>query len=163
MTLESREQADVIFAKEKTLYLQQHDGKPVNDLHWEVRQWIVQHPTWYLRAVPPGTESAPWGFSLPLNRQATADEIATEIVNDPRLRQALTFLESPSGQSIEKAITGLWLSPWQATLLAAALTQAWKIVLDQNRPWWQRFDVLVGTLAGIAFIGLMIMASRDSR
>jgi hypothetical protein len=145
------------------VYLQQHDGQQMNDLHWEVKQWIARHPTWYLRAVPPETESAPWGFSLPLNRQATADEIAMEIVNDPRLRQALTFLESPSGQWIEKAITGLWLSPWQATLLAAALTQAWKIVLDQNRPWWQRFDVLVGTLAGIAFIGLMIMVSRDSR
>lgn len=145
------------------MYLQQHDGQQMSDLHWEVRQWIARHATWHLRALPPETESAPWGFSLPLYRRATADEIAMEIVNDPRLRQALAFLESPTGEAIEKAITGLWLSPWQATLLAAALTQAWKIVLDQNRPWWQRLDVLVGTLAGIAFIGLMIMAGRDSR
>jgi hypothetical protein len=51
----------------------------------------------------------------------------------------------------------------QAALLTAALTQAWKVVLDQNRPWWQRLDILCGALAGIAFIGLMVMMSRDSR
>jgi len=67
------------------------------------------------------------------------------------------------GQAVEKAIAGLWLSPAQATLLTAALTQAWKTVLNQNRPWWQRLDVLIGTLAGIVFLGLIIAASRDSR
>jgi hypothetical protein len=145
------------------VYLQQPDDAPVSDLHWAVQQWIAQHPTWDLREVPPNTESTPWGFSRPLNRPAVADEVAIEIVSDPRLRQALTFLESSSGQAIERAIAGLWLSPWQAMLLTAALTQAWKTVLDQNRPWWQRFEVLFGALAGLAVIGLMIVASRGSR
>jgi hypothetical protein len=163
MTLESRQQAELSVPEEKTVYLQQRDGKQVNDPHWEIRQWIARHPTWYLRAVPPDAGSAPWGFSRPLSRQATVAEVATEIVNDPQLGQALAFLESPPGQAIEKAITGLWLAPWQATLLTGALTQAWRIVLDQNRPWWQRFDVLCGALAGVAFIGLMVMMSRDSR
>lgn len=145
------------------MYLQQPDNARTTDLRSAVRQWTSRQPSWYLREATVDTGCAQWGVFLPPSRQATAGEIAIEIVNDPQLRQALAFLESPPGQAVEKAVAGLWLSPWQAALLTAALTEAWKIVLDQNRPWWQRFDVLIGTLASIVFIGLLITVSRDSR
>ncbi len=143
------------------MYLQQPDNGPSTDLRFAVRQWIARHPSWHLRQEA-NAGCAQWGLLLPPTRRATADEIAIEIVNDSQLREVLMFLESPPGQAVEKAVAGLWLSPWQAALLTAALTQAWKIVLDRNRPWWQRFDVLVGVLAGFAFLGLIVIASRDS-
>jgi hypothetical protein len=145
------------------VYLLQNDGQQGNDLRGEVQHWLAHHPEWYLRQMPSQTQYPSWEYWQSLNRWATAQEIATEIVNDPRLRRTLTFLESPPGQAIEKAIAAQWLTPLQATLLTTALNQAWKTVLDQNRPWWQRFEVLVGVAAGIGFIGLLVMANRGSR
>ena len=52
----------------------------------------------------------------------------------------------------------LWLPDWQAQLLTAALTHAWRTVLDQNRPIWQRTEVLVG--ASIGAVALLAWASR---
>lgn len=102
-------------------------------------------------------------FSTPLNRRAEADEISSEIVNDPNLREALTILASPPGEAIEQAIAQVWLPGWQAELLADGLTRAWKIVLDQNRPLWQRVDVLLAAGLFLGLAGIMILANRDTR
>lgn len=51
----------------------------------------------------------------------------------------------------------LYLPDWQAQVLTSALTRAWKIVLDENRPIWQRADVLVGI--GIGLVLLLALTS----
>jgi hypothetical protein len=45
-------------------------------------------------------------------RQASIDEIAGDIVNDPGLCEAFGFLASGKGQVIEDAVIQLWLPAW---------------------------------------------------
>ena len=122
----------------------------------EIRQWLTQNYGWYLRTdTVSDDQSAIYFYTVPsYYRHATADEVATEIVSSPNLRDALAFLASSQGQTIEEAVAQLWLPGWQAALLTDALTLAWQDVLDQNRPTWQRTDILVGAIALIAFFGL---------
>jgi hypothetical protein len=63
---------------------------------------------------------------------------------------------------IEQAVAQLWLPPLEAELLTDGLTQAWRIVLDQNRPVWQRADVLAGTGMFLAIVGMAIWANRHA-
>jgi hypothetical protein len=127
-----------------------------------VRVWMARNPDWHLREVPASEPATPWMLSVPLTRRAAPEEIASEIVNNPELRQALTLLASPPGQEIEQATAELWLSGWQAELLSDGLTQAWKIVLDQNRPVWQRADVLAGAILFLGLVGLFIWSGRTA-
>jgi hypothetical protein len=137
------------------------------DLRSEVARWLAHTPEWYLRLAPADEDdqSADFysTFYAPSYRYAAAEEIAAEIVSNPELREGLGFLASPPGQLIEQTVAQLWLPGPQAQLLTDGLTQAWKIVLNQNRPAWQRADVLVGTVLFLSLIGLVIWASRDSR
>ena len=128
----------------------------------EIGRWLTVTPDWYLRAeTASDDESFGYLYLLPSYRYATADEIAAEIVNSPALREALGFLASSQGRAIEEAVARLWLPGWQAALLTDALTLAWKTVLDQNRPAWQRAD-LVGAMVLVALVvGLMLWGNRD--
>jgi hypothetical protein len=143
------------------MYLHQH-RQPPDDLQRALRSWIASNPFWYLRETRAEHQNQPWAFSMPLNRRAAADEVASAIVNDPALRATLTLLASPPGEAIEQAIAQFWLPGWQAELLADGLTRAWEIVLDQNRPLWQRVDVLLGTVLVLGLVGIMIWAGRDT-
>ena len=128
----------------------------------ELGRWLTQNPNWHLRTET-ASEDEPFVYlyMAPSCRYATADEIAAEIVSSRALRETLGFLASSQGQSIEEAVAGLWLPDWQAALLTDALTLAWKTILDQNRPVWQRAE-LVGALALIGlFFGLIFYISRD--
>jgi hypothetical protein len=136
-----------------------HQHRP-SDLHLELRRWLARNRGWYLRQAQPDSDVAiSW---TPAYRYASSDEVAAAIVDDPALRQALIFLSSPPGQVIEQAIAQLWLHPWQAELLTDGVTRAWKIILDQSRPVWQRADVLAGTGVALAVIGVAIWASRHA-
>ena len=139
---------------------QQPDRPP--DLHREIADWLAHYPQWYLRPAEPAEDDEFYYLWMPSYRIATASEIAEEIVNDPALRAVLGFLISPPGAAIEQSVARTWLTPWQAQLLTDGLTQAWKIVLDQNRPVWQRADVLVGTVLLLTIVGLAIMAGRKA-
>jgi hypothetical protein len=113
---------------------------------------------WHSRTAPPSSPLgpqflAPWACLA--TRQATSDEVAADVINDPAVRQALLALTSPAGEAVEQAVLQHWLPGWQAQLLTLALTKAWGIVLDQGRPAWQRGEVLVGTLAIIAVVCLL--------
>jgi hypothetical protein len=127
-----------------------------------LRVWLRSNSTWHTRQDWPEEDDTQvavfWLMPMPTLRQASADEIAADILNDPALREALGFLASGEGQAIEDAVIQLWLPGWQAQLLTTALTRAWKTVLDQNRPIWQRTEVLVG--ASIGAVALLAWAGR---
>jgi hypothetical protein len=125
-----------------------------------LRTWLQASSNWYLRQDWPEENDTQFAtfWLMPAWRQASADEIAADILNDPALHEALRFLTSREGQVIEEAVMQLWLPGWQAQLLTVALTRAWQTVLDQNRPVWQRTEVLVG--AGIGAVALLAWASR---
>jgi hypothetical protein len=130
-------------------------------LHREMSQWLARNRGWYLRPLEYSDDDQyAVSWMLPAYRHADASEVAEDIVNDPELREALSLLASPPGQVIEQAVAQLWLSPLEAELLTDGLTQAWRIVLDQNRPAWQRADVLAGTGIFLAVIGMAIWANR---
>ena len=124
-----------------------------------LRIWLRANTSWYLRQYQAQADDVHYAscWMLPPLRQASADEIAADIINDPALRDALGFLSSRDGQRIEDAVLQLWLPDWQAQVLTAALTRAWQIVLDQNRPIWQRADVLLG--AGVGVVLLLALTS----
>jgi hypothetical protein len=127
-----------------------------------LRVWLRSNSSWHMRQDWPEEDDTQfavyWLMPVPTLRQASADEIAADILNDPALREALGFLASAEGQTIEDAVMRLWLPGWQAQLLTAALTRAWQTVLNQNRPIWQRTEVLVG--ASIGAVALLAWASR---
>jgi hypothetical protein len=129
------------------------------DLAGHLRTWLHYNSGWYLRQDQPDDDDQ---FAIfwtpPPLRHASPEEIAADIVNDPALREALGFLTSRDGQLIEDAVLQQWLSDSEAQLLTGALTQAWQIVLNQNRPVWQRTEVLVGV--GVGAIALLALASR---
>lgn len=130
-------------------------------LHHEIGRWLEANPAWYLRPLEHDAGDQYDIFWMqPAWRYAGADEVAAHIVDDPALREILGFLVSPPGQAIEQAIARVGLSPLQAELLTDGLTRAWRIVLDQNRPVWQRTDVLAGTGLILAAIGTAIWAGR---
>lgn len=139
------------------MYIDRWNDQPA--LTGVLRTWMQSSPSWYLRQDRPDDNDTQFAifWTIPSMRQASVDEIATDIINDPGLREALGFLASRDGQVIEDAVLGLWLSGWQAQLLTAALTQAWRTVLDENRPIWQRTEVLLG--AGLGVIALIALAS----
>jgi hypothetical protein len=127
----------------------------------EVGSWVRQNQGWMLRAEATVNDQVfGYSFFLPQSRAATADEIAAEIVSSPAPREALAALASPPGQAVEDAVARLYLPPSEARLLADAITLAWKTVLDESRPAWQRAEVL--TLAGvvIVLIGVFAWGSR---
>lgn len=125
-----------------------------------LRTWLRANSSWHMRRDQPEDNDTQFAifWLMPALRQASADEIAADILNDPALREALGFLSSGEGQVIEDVVMQLWLPDWQAQLLTTALTRAWQTVLDQNRPIWQRTEVLVG--AGIGAVALLAWASR---
>jgi hypothetical protein len=125
-----------------------------------LRAWMQADSSWYMRQDQPEDNDTQFAifWAMPALRHASADEIAGAILNDPALREALGFLASGEGQVVEDAVMRLWLPDWQAQLLTAALTRAWQTVLDQNRPIWQRTEVLVS--AGIGAVALLAWASR---
>jgi hypothetical protein len=128
----------------------------------EVRRWLMGSRDWYLRPVDQDEfDATGYLYLLPSYRTSTAEEIASAIVNDPALCEALGFLSSPGGQAIEQVVAEQYLPTWQAELLTDALTRAWKIVLNQNRPVWQRVDVLIG-VGVLAIVGLIILFSKNS-
>jgi hypothetical protein len=130
------------------------------DLRHQVWRWLAHNPGWSTRPAPPDGHDQFTAFYISSYRAATADEVATDILGNPALRETLGFLASPRGQAIEQVVAQLWLSGWEAELLTAGLTRAWKIVLNQNRPVWQRTEVLAGAGVGVGVLGLMIWASR---
>jgi hypothetical protein len=125
-----------------------------------LRAWLRSNANWYMRQDRQEENDTQFVifWTMPPLRQASVDEIAADIVNDPGLREALGFLASGEGQVIEDAVMQSWLPNWQAQLLTAALTRAWQIVLDQQRPIWQRTEVLVGV--GVGAVALLAWASR---
>jgi hypothetical protein len=127
-----------------------------------IRRWIRQNQNWCLRMeTASDNQPASYFYATPsYYRHAAADEVAAEIVSSPALRETLGLLASPPGQAIEGAVARLWLPGWQATLLTDALTLAWKTVLDQNRPVWQRIEVLA-VVALLGFVCLALWVSRD--
>lgn len=127
----------------------------------ELRRWVSQAPYWYLRTDTASNDEF-FGslYMVPSNRNATADEIAAEIVGNPALREALGFLASSQGQVIEEAVAEFWLPDWQAALLTQGLTIAWKTILDQNRPAWQRAEVVRAVALIGLFFGLLFYISR---
>src|SRR5579859_7780378 len=112
-------------------------------LSGDLVRWLAQTPDWCQRLdTASDDESFVYLYMVPSCRQATADEIAAEIVNNPAVREALGLLASSQGQAIEEAVAALWLPDWQAALLTDALSIAWKTILDQNRPAWQRVELI---------------------
>jgi hypothetical protein len=140
------------------MHIESRNHEPV--LAGLLRTWLQSNPSWSVRQDWLEADDAPFAifWAPPALRQASVDEIAADVVNDATLREALGFLASRDGQIIEDAVMKLWLPGWQAQLLTAALTSAWQTVLDQNRPVWQRTEVLVGAGAGV--IALLTWASR---
>jgi hypothetical protein len=140
------------------MYLDRWNHEP--SLTGLLRTWLQSSPSWYMRQDRPEENDTQFAifWTMPSLRQASVEEIATDVVNDPALREALGFLASRDGQVIEDAVLHLWLPGWQAQLLTAALTRAWQTVLDENRPIWQRTEVLVG--AGLGAVALIALASR---
>jgi hypothetical protein len=127
-------------------------------------QWLAQNPDWHRRWETAGDDQfdSGWSFTLgPSPRSATAEEVAAELVDNPAVREALGLLESPAGQALEEAVARVYLPGWEAKLLTDALTIAWKTVLDQNRPLWQRVDVLIGALLLLGVVGLIMFGGRD--
>ncbi len=132
-------------------------------LHREISHWLARNRTWYLRPLEYGEDDQyAVSWMLPAYRHADASEVAEHIVNDPELREALSLLASPPGQAIEQAVAQVWLPPLEAELLTDGLTQAWRMVLDLNRPVWQRADVLAGTGIFLAIAGIAIWANRHA-
>jgi hypothetical protein len=127
----------------------------------EVGSWVRQNQGWMLRGDDTADDQVfGYSFLLPPSRAATADEVAAEIVSSPVLREALAALASPPGQAVEDAVARLYLSPSEARLLTDALTLAWKTVLDQSRPAWQRAEVLVLAAALIVLVSVITWGSR---
>lgn len=122
-----------------------------------VTGWLQAPQAWSMRPIEPGAPVwAEHGI-----RYVAADEVAADLLDDPRLQEALGFLSSKQGQVIEETVLGLGLNPLEARLLTEALTIAWKTVLDQRRPIWQRAEVLV--VAGVVGLGLLFFGlSRKS-
>jgi hypothetical protein len=141
------------------MYPQPWQDEPALTGH--LRIWLRANTSWYLRPYEAQAADVHYAsfWTIPPLRQASADEIAAEILNDPALREALAFLSSQEGQRIEDAVLQLSLPDWQAQVLTAGLTRAWQIVLDENRPIWQRADVLLG--AGIGVVLLLALTSRS--
>jgi hypothetical protein len=140
------------------MYIEPWNREPA--LTGRLRTWLQSNPNWHLRQHGPEENDTQFAsfWTMPALRRATADEIAADVVNDAALHEALGSLASRDGQIIEDAVMRLWLPAWQAQLLTAALTRAWQVVLDQNRPVWQRTEVLVG--AGVGVIAFLTWASR---
>jgi hypothetical protein len=132
------------------------------DLAQEVRHWLARNPAWYLRDRAVSEDYGVDAYWISTSRYATSSEIAADIVNDPGLRDALGFLASPPGQTVEQAVAQLWLPPITAQLLTAALTEAWKIVLNANRPVWQRAEVLAAAALLLTIVSLAIWANRTT-
>jgi hypothetical protein len=128
----------------------------------EIGRWLLQNRSWSLRTEATSNDQSVGYFyaSSPYYRYATAHEVAAEIVGSPVLREALGFLTSRDGQAIEEAVARLWLPSWQAALLTEALTIAWKTVLNQNRPAWQRAEVLIGAIALLGLLGFLLTTGR---
>ncbi len=136
-------------------------GDGESDLCGVVRWWLVSRPSWHLRMDQVGDQGLGLYFARNVHRSATVEEVADALLNDPQVRAALGALSSPAGIAIEQMILRLVLPDWQARLLAEGLARAWKVVLDENRPAWQRGEVLVGTVVVVGLLGML--ASSISR
>src|SRR6202041_14859 len=84
-----------------------------------LRTWLRANSTWSTRQDWPEENDAQFAtfWLMPAWRQASVDEIAADILNDPALVEALSFLSSGEGQAIQDAVMRLWLPDWQAQLL----------------------------------------------
>ena len=70
-----------------------------------LRAWLRSNTSWHMRQDRPeenDTQSAVfWLMPAPTLRQASADEIAADILNDPALGEALGLLATGEGRLIE--------------------------------------------------------------
>jgi hypothetical protein len=136
-----------------SMYFLDRPGAPTGhtSLGAAARAWAAQNPQWQFRH-----DMSLW----PPSRPAGAQEVAEAIVQDPAVGKALALLASPTGRAIEQEVASLWLPPADAALLTDALTIAWKVIRDQNRPAWQRADALiaVGVLA-LVVVGVLAYAN----
>lgn len=118
-----------------------------------LQQWVYRNPYWMHVSVAPGTV-----------RRSSAREVAARLVDDTALKEALGALTSPVGQAIEEAALSQWMDPVDAQLMTAALTQAFKIIRNQNVPVWRRTEVLIGvTLLIVVVGGIVVIAHRSKQ
>jgi hypothetical protein len=144
------------------MYIDRWNDEP--SLTSVLRTWMQSNPNWCMRPDGPDENDAQFAifWTMPYLRQASVGEIAADVINDPKLREAIGFLASRDGQLIEDAVLHLWLPGWQAQLLTEALTLVWQTVLDENRPIWQRTEVLVGAgLGAVALIALVSLGRKS--
>jgi len=121
-------------------------------LHWATQRWTTAHPSW-----------ANTGSLLDgTYRRSRVNEVAAAIVQDQVFRDFLGTLQSPIGQAVERAALAQWMPAPDAALMTAALTQALKVIRDQNLPVWQRADVLVGACLALIAFGFIVFAIRKS-
>ena len=137
------------------MYVPPGGGAP--DLGAVLRSWIARSAGWDQRgdAFGGSTEQVDVCYSsYPVTRPASFDEVAAALVDDPTVLAGLRALDSPPGRAVEHALARMYLPAWQADLLVAAVDEAWRIARDQNRPAWQRAEVLV---AAFVIIGIVVV------
>jgi hypothetical protein len=127
-------------------------GAGGGELRQPLQRWVYGHPHW---AHTLSTAEACW-------RRSTAEEVAAQLVQDQALQEVLATLSSPLGQAIEQAALAQWMGPVDARLMTAALTQAFRLIRDQDVPIWKRGEVLVGVLLLVLVVGAVIVAKRRS-
>jgi len=134
-----------------TMYFPLRPGNPTGGtgVGAAARAWTAQNPNWQFRQ-----DMSRW----PPSRRTSADEVAQALLADPTIRQVLAVLASPLGKAIVSEVASIWLPPVDAALLADALTIAWKVIRDQNRPAWQRADALIAVAVAAAALVVVAIA-----
>ena len=137
-----------------------YEYKP-SSLTAAIVQWRTYNPLWHLRVDPvpvDGWQSA----QLPNGpaRQATIEEVARELVDNPMVRAGLEAIDTPLSQAIEEAVAQVSLPPWQSELLVAALRRASEIALNERRAPMRRLGALIGVGLLVAFLVLTVRAGK---
>jgi hypothetical protein len=114
-------------------------------LRQPLQLWALRHPSWNFRLS--NVEGR--------LRRSTAEEVATELLQDPTFLEAIGVFTSKPAQSVEQAYLDRWMPSTDAELMTAGLTNALKYVRNQNVPPWKRGEVLIGV--GVAVVGLSVI------
>lgn len=116
--------------------------------------WLGARPEWQYH--PQQWHEQLYGYP---RRRRSPDEVAQDLVNDPRVLAVLGALMTPAAQQLEAAAFSMVVDPADAKLLTEALTIALRAIRDQNRPTWQRADVLMwvgGGLLALAIVAVVV-------